>query len=198
MLNVPLAMSKRTPRCTRSRRSSAPCDTFTLKSSRMRRVVSAPTPIANASRMTSVNSAEPPASRHRIGSRRTAAPPLSTEHVPRAADGVQEPRLALRLELAAQVRHEHLDRVRRRERVVAPDLLEQALARNDDALVAHQELEQLELALGQLDPALAARDLMRVGVELEVGADQGGRAARRAPAQQRAQARQQLLALERL
>ena len=65
-------------------------------------------------------------------------------------------RLAAGLELAPQVGDEDVDGVRRRERVVAPDLLEQALARDDEALVAHQVLEQLELALGQLDRALAA------------------------------------------
>src|SRR5205085_10123978 len=120
------------------------------------------------------------ASRQRMGSR------SSTQDVPRAADGVQEPGLAARLELAPKVGHEDLDGVRLRERVVAPDLVEQPLARDDDALVAHQVLEQLELALGQLDLALAAADLVRVGVELEVARGQRGGAARRAPAQQRA------------
>src|SRR4051812_24071739 len=122
----------------------------------------------------------------------------STQHVPRAADGVQQSRLAARLELAPQVRDEDLDRVRRRERVVAPDLFEEALARDDDALVAHEVLEQLELALRQLDRAVAARDLMRIRVQREVGDDERRAAARRPAAQQRAQAGEQLLALERL
>src|SRR4051794_32165845 len=77
------------------------------------------------------------------------------QHVARAADRVQQARLAAALELAAQVGHEHLDRVRGGERVVAPDVLQQPLARHDDALVAHEVLQQLELALGQLDDALA-------------------------------------------
>ena len=46
--------------------------------------------------------------------------------------------------------------------------------------------------------ALAARDLVRVGVEHQVADAQRRHPARRAAAQQRAQARQQLLALERL
>ena len=46
--------------------------------------------------------------------------------------------------------------------------------------------------------ALAARDLVRVGVERQVAADERGGAARRPAAQQRAQPREQLLALERL
>src|SRR3954452_17309955 len=191
----PLTRSKFVLSWTRSCSTSAPCETRTLKSSRMRRVVSAPTAIANASRMTMVSSAELPARRQRIGRRLKL---LRTEHVPRAADGVQQARLVTGLELAPQVRDEHLDGVRRRERVVAPDLLEQALARHDDPLVAHEELEQLELALGQLDLALAAGHLVGVGVELQVRADEARRAAGRAPAQQGAQAGEQLLALERL
>src|SRR6059036_4005810 len=158
----PLTRSKFVLSWTRSCRTSAPCETRTLKSSRIRRVVRAPTAIANASRMISVSSAELPASRQRIGSRLNV---LRTEHVPRAADGVQQARLALGLELAPQVRDEHLDRVGGGERVVSPHLVEQPLAGDDDALVAHQVLEQLELALCQIDGALPAHDLVRVGIE---------------------------------
>src|SRR3954452_14826625 len=124
---------------------------------------------ANAARITNVSAAETIASRQRI------AMWSSTQHVPRAADGVQQPRLAAGLELAPEVRDEDLDRVRRRERVVAPDLLEEALAGDDDALVAHQVLEQLELALGELDVAVGAAHLVRVGVQRQVAHDDGGR-----------------------
>src|SRR6478735_11024437 len=156
----------------------------------MRLTVSWPTTTANPERMISVRPAEVSARRQRIGSR------SSTQDVPGAADGVQQARLTAGLELAPEVGDEDLDRVRRRERVVAPHLLEQALAGHDDALVAHQVLEQLELALGQLDDALRAEDLVRVGVQREVGDDDRGAAARRAAAQQRAHPGQQLLALE--
>src|SRR4051794_41367850 len=145
----------------------------------MRLVVASPTPIANAQRITKVSPAEIRARRQRIEMR------SSTKYVSRAADRVQEPRLAAGLELAPEVGHEHLDGVRRGERVVAPDLLEQPLARHHDALVAHQVLEQLELPLGQLDDTLAARDLVRVRVEREVGDDERGRAAGRPAAQER-------------
>src|SRR6185436_6061743 len=100
---------------------------------------------AKAERMTSVSPADRSARRHRIAIR------SSTQDVPRAADGVQQARLAAGFELAAQVGDEDLDRVGGREGVVAPDLFEQALARHHDALVAHEVLEQLELALGQVD-----------------------------------------------
>src|SRR4051812_26535523 len=173
-------------------RRSAETSVWWPKSSRMRRCVSSPTATAKVQRIAKVSAADVSARRQRMERR------ANTGDVGRPADGVQQARLAARLELAAQVGDEDLDRVRLRERVVAPDLVEQALARDDDALVAHQVLEQLELALGQLDHPVAAQDLVGVGVELEVGHHERGRAARRAPAQQGADARQQLLAVERL
>src|SRR5215217_3181907 len=173
-------------------RSSAAASTSRLKSASICRVVSTPTIVAKPSRITSVSSAEPPASRQRIGSR------LYAEDVACAADRMKEPRLATGFQLPPQVGDENLDRVRDRERVVAPDLVEQLLARDHQPLVAHQILQQLELALGQLDRPLAAVHLVRVGVQREVADAQRGHAARRAPAQQRAQPCEQLLALERL
>src|SRR5215217_5589957 len=172
--------------------SFAADSTSRVKSSSICRVVRTPTIVANPSRITSVSRAEPPASRQRIGSR------LYAEDVACAADRMKEPWLATGLELPPQVGHEHLDGVRDRERVVAPDPVEQLLARDHQPLVAHEVLEQLELALRELDLALAAAHLMGVGVEGEVADAQRGHAARRPPAQQRPHPRQQLLALERL
>src|SRR6185437_11971484 len=183
--------------------------TWRLKSARMRWTVKDPIAMAKAHRITNVSSAETPARRTRIGSRskvaetratarRTALASLRTKDVAGSPDRVQEAGLTLGLELAAQVRDEHLDRVGRRERVVAQDLIEQPLPRDHDALVAHQVLEQLELALGQVDRALAAHDLVRVDVQGQVSNAKWGRAAWRSAAQQRAHAREQLLALERL
>src|SRR4029453_527618 len=158
---------------TRSERLSTAAASSLLKSERTREEVTWPMTTAKADRMKSVRPAESSARRHLIGT------PSSTQHVPRAADGVQQPRLAAGLELAAQAGDEDLARFRRRERVVAPDPLEQALARHDDALVAHQVFEQLELALGEVDVAPAASDLVRVGVQREVADDDRGAAARR-------------------
>src|ERR671926_20321 len=141
---------------------SAWAATCRLKSSDSRRVVSTPTTTAKPHRITSVSAAEPPARRQRIGSR------LYAEYVARAADRMEEARLATGFELPSQVGDEDLDRVGDRERVVAPHLVEQLLARDHQPLVAHQVLEQLELALGQLDLAVAAAHLVRVGVEHEV------------------------------
>src|SRR3954452_5210669 len=176
----------------RSLRSSTAAASWLLKSDRTRDAGTWPITIAKPGRITKVSAAETTARRHRIGMR------SSTEDVPRAADRVQQARLAGALELAAEGRDEALDGVGGRERVVAPHLLEQPLARHDDALVAHEVLEQLELALGQVDGPLAARDLVRVGVQRQVGDDERRAAAGRAAAQERAQAGAQLLALERL
>src|SRR3954451_1604642 len=176
----------------RSLRSSTAAASWLLKFERTRDAVTWPITIAKAVRMTKVSAAETTASRQRIGMR------SSTEDVPRSADRVEQARLAGALELAAEVRDEDLDGVGGRERVVAPHLLEQPLARDDDALVAHEVLEQLELALGQVDRALAAAHLVRVRVQRQVGDDERGAAARRAAAQERAQPGAQLLALERL
>src|SRR3954453_18254469 len=171
---------------------SAASATCWLKSSWIRRVVRTPLITANPSRITSVSAAEPPARRQRIGSR------LYAEDVARAADRMKEPWFATGFELSAEVGDEHLDRVRDGERVVAPHLVEQPLPRDHQPLVAHQVLEQLELALGEVDRALAPRHLVGVGVQRQVGHPQRRHPARRAAAQQRAHAREQLLALERL
>jgi hypothetical protein len=113
-------------------------------------------------------------------------------------DRVQQSRLGFGLELAAQIGDENLDRVRRGEGVIAPHLVEQALARDHDALVAHQILEQLELTLGELDRALATDDLVGIDVQREIAYPQRRRPPGRAAAQQGTDAREQLLALERL
>src|SRR5215203_6783539 len=173
-------------------RSCAAASTSRLKSSSICRVVSTPTIVANPSRITSVSRAEPPASRQRIGSR------LYAEDVACAADRMKEPGLATGFQLPPQVGHEHLDRVRDRERVVAPDLVEQLLARDHEPLVAHQVLEQLELALREVDRAIAAGDLVGVGVEHQVADPQRRHAARRPASEESAEAGEQLLALERL
>src|SRR5215218_7357506 len=169
--------------------------TSPLKSSRMRWVAIWPIAPPKSIRITRVRPAETAARRQRTGHergrrrrrpKRFAAPPiaLGLEDVAGTALGVEQARLVTGLELAPQVGDEDVDRVRRRHRVVAPDLVEQALAGDDQALVAHQELEQLELAVGQLDLALAPVHLTGVGVEDEVAdLERGGTPRRPAPEQ---------------
>src|SRR5262245_43755381 len=104
--------------------------TWRLKSERTRWTVNEPIATAKAHRITNVSSAETPASRTRISSRsklaetlavarRASEATLRTKDVAGPPDRVQEAWLAVGLELAAQVRDEHLDRVRGRERVIA-------------------------------------------------------------------------------
>src|SRR4051795_2747319 len=128
----------------------------------MARVVSVPTITAKPSRMTSVSAAEPPAKRQRIGWG------LYAEYVACAADRVEEARFAPGLELSSQVGYEDLDRVRDRERVIAPDLVEQLLAADHQPFVAHQVLEQLEFALREVDLAVCPGHLVGVRVQREV------------------------------
>src|SRR3954452_21815798 len=139
----------------------------------MARVVSVPTITAKPHRITSVSAAEPPARRQRIGWR------LYAEYVACAADRMGESRFPTGFELPSQIRDEHLDRVGDRERVVAPDLVEQLLARDHEPLVAHEVLQQLELALRELDRPVTAVDLVGVGVEHQVADPQRSQAARR-------------------
>src|SRR5215467_5277070 len=98
----------------------------------MRLTVSEPIATANPHRIVNVKSAETPARRVRIGRRSNAAvtrwkKDLGPENVARSSDRVQQAGLALGLQLAPQVGDEHLDRIRRGERVVSPHLVEQAL-----------------------------------------------------------------------
>src|SRR3712207_4268060 len=164
-------------------RSSAASSTWRLKLASMRRDVRMPTITAKPQRITSVSAAEPPGMRQRIGSR------LYAQDVARAADRMEDARLATGLQLPTEIGHEHLDRVRDGERVVAPDLVEQLLPGDHEPLVAHQVFEQLELALGELEGAVAAADLVGVRIEQEVPHAQRGHAARRPASQQGAQPR---------
>src|SRR3954467_14396581 len=124
--------------------SSAAPATWRLKSDSICLVVSTPTIAARPHRITRVRTAAPPASRQRIGSR------LYAEDVACAADRMKEPGLATGFELSAEVRDEPLDGFRDRKGVVPPPLVEQPLARDNEPLVAHQVLKQLELALGEV------------------------------------------------
>src|SRR5215204_711088 len=109
--------------------------------------------------MTRVNPEEASARRHRTGqdfgfTRRVENFNLGLENVAGPSFGVEEAALAAFLELASRVGDEDVARVGGGQRVVTPDLVEETLAGDDQALVAHQELEQLELPVGQLDLAL--------------------------------------------
>src|SRR6187200_3460691 len=71
--------------------------------------------------------------------------------VTHAADGVDQLGLARLLQLATEVGDVHREVLRVRAEVVAPDPLVDRRVVQHDALVAHQQFEQVELGLGQLD-----------------------------------------------
>src|SRR3954451_9851176 len=105
------------------------------------------------------------------GTRRPSAR-LVAQDVTDASDGVQQPRLALRLELAAHVADVHLEAVGRRGEVEAPDLLEDERAVEHPSGAAQEQLEQAELGAGELDRPRAAAHLARGEVHAQVGEGQ--------------------------
>ena len=86
-----------------------------------------------------------------------------------APDRVDEARRAVGLGLAPQVPDVDVERLRRGLEVVAPDALVDRLARDDDPRVEHQQLEQVELGLGELELASGPPRLAALRVEHEVG-----------------------------
>ena len=82
---------------------------------------------------------------------------------------MQQPPLATLLGLAAQVADVDAKRVRCRTEVIPPHVLEDGRAGQDLAGVLHEQLEQQELGLRQIDPALVAVDLVGDRVEHHVG-----------------------------
>src|SRR5262245_7782139 len=81
----------------------------------------------------------------RDGSARRAEP------VAGAADGAEQARLAVVLELAAQVADVDVDHVRRRDEVVAPDVLGDLGPAEDAVGVAQEVLQDRVLLAGHLD-----------------------------------------------
>jgi hypothetical protein len=117
------------------------------------------------------------------------------------AHGVDQPRRAAFLRLSPQVADVHVERIGARAEVVAPDALEDDRARQHLPGIPQEQLEQRELGARELDRRVAAPDLARSEVELEVGEPQsrvrGLVVARRAP-EQRAQPSEELRQGERL
>ena len=78
---------------------------------------------------------------------------------------------AVEIDFASKPRHLHVDDVveRRRAARLLPDIARQHLARHEMPLMAQQVLEQLELAAGQVDRAVATDDSPCDEVHFEVG-----------------------------
>src|SRR6266511_1394455 len=123
------------------------------------------------------------------------------QHVPDAADGVDQPRFD-RVDLAAQVRHVRLDDAAVALEVVVPHVVEDLSLRQHPPDVVHQVAQQLELGRRQLDAAAGAPHLVALFVQLQVGDPQPDRGRRRHPcagaAEHRPDAGEHLLEAERL
>src|SRR5215469_15084164 len=90
------------------------------------------------------------------------------EHVPDAAQGMDQPRLGT-IHLAAQHGHVRLDDPGVAAEVVVPHMVENLHFGQHPVCVAHEVTEQLELGGGKLHRLPAAPHLVAVLVEFEVG-----------------------------
>src|ERR687896_287141 len=81
---------------------------------------------------------------------------IRIESIPGATDGADRARLVGRAQLAAQIANVHVDDVRAWLVVRCPDRGEDLGARYDLIGMAHQVLEERELARRELDEAVAA------------------------------------------
>src|SRR4051794_36643950 len=91
-----------------------------------------------------------------------------TEDVPHAANRLQQLALERAIDLLAQAAHQHVDDVGLRVEVVFPHVRQDHRLRDDLSGVAHQVLEQRELARPELDGLAAANHPARQQIELEV------------------------------
>src|SRR4051794_27566472 len=151
----------------------------------------------SSSMATAVRASTPASSRARketITSRARAA-----QRVADPAHGVDE-RRAVDVELLAQVADVGLEHAGVAAEVVLPDVLEQLGAREHAARVEHEVAQQAVLGGGEVDRRAVARNLVRILVELDVLEHQprGLRLREPTAAQDRADARDQLLERERL
>src|SRR6185503_12329924 len=83
------------------------------------------------------------------------------EDIPDAPDGPDELAIERPIDLFAQAAHEDIDDVGLRIEGVIPDVRKDHRLRDDLAGIAHQVLEQRELARPQFDRRAAARDSSR-------------------------------------
>src|ERR1700754_1778286 len=123
---------------------------------------------------------------------------LIAEAISGAAHGLQLRDPERPVDLVAQVADVDVDDVRAVLVVVVPGVLEQLVARQHLAGVAHERLQQLELLGGQVDLVVAPPDPARRRVELQRAHLEHRRALHRPAAGQRAPPREQRGERERL
>src|SRR5262249_53683681 len=131
-------------------------------------------------------------------------PPASAridELVPGAVDGQDVARLAAAVaDLGPQLRDVRVDRARGRVALVAPDVLEQLLARDGVTLALDEVAQQLELARREVERLAALLRPVGLEVQLDVREPVAGQALLAAlrASQYRAHTREQLADRERL
>src|SRR5689334_5658063 len=99
---------------------------------------------------------------------------LRPENIPYAANRVEQLGFERAVDLLAQAADEDVDDVGLRVEVVLPHVRQDHRFRDDDAGMAHQVLEEGELARTQVDRLAGARHLARQQIEHEVFDGQRG------------------------
>src|SRR5208282_6819795 len=109
------------------------------------------------------------ASARRKAVARKSLPSAVTNHVSRAAHGVQQRRVKIAVDLGAQARYMHINHIGLRIEMVIPHMLEQHGARDDLARILHQIFEQAKFARLQDDLLAAPSHLVRKPIQRQIG-----------------------------
>src|ERR1700685_1453531 len=112
------------------------------------------------------------ASARRKAVARKSLPSAVTNHITGAADGAEQRRVEIAIDLRPQARHVDIDHIGLRIEMIVPNVFEQHGAGDHLAGVLHQIFEQPEFARLQDDLFCAARDLVRQPVEGQIGDSQ--------------------------
>jgi len=120
----------------------------------------------------------------------------SRQNVAAAATSLQERRIGVVVELAAEAVYVDFDEVRERVEGLIPDVFGDFRAADNAAGIASEEFKERILLAGQGDGAIAALGGLRGGVERKVAHDDLGRAEFPGSAQQSAEPGEQLAKLE--
>src|SRR5665647_1919970 len=124
--------------------------------------------------------------------------PAVAEHVADPAHRLEPARPSGRIDLAPQPADVHVDDVREGVELVIPGVVEDVIAAQHAARVAHEQLEEAELLGAQSERVTAQASFTPRRIEAEYADRERGRQGVARPPQQRPQPRQQLLEGERL
>src|SRR6516162_93084 len=105
------------------------------------------------------------ASARRKAVARRSLPSAVTNHITGAADGAEQRRVEIAIDLGPQPRHMHIDHIGLRIEMVVPNMFEQHGPRDHLTSVLHQIFEQPEFARLQDNLLSLPRDLVRQPIE---------------------------------